>query len=95
MGNFSQAGELDPLVQLERQERERDRHWWDRRDLQRGRLGHREHVWDQPSDHNSGEGTVVLDAGRATYLFNPHLTVLFHAGPSNYNLTELCAALAP
>jgi hypothetical protein len=41
-----------------------------------------------------GEGTVILDAGTATFLFNPHLSVLFHAGPSNYDLTAFCSALS-
>jgi hypothetical protein len=41
-----------------------------------------------------GQGTVILDAGHASYLFDPHLHVLFQAGPSNYDLTTFCNALS-
>jgi hypothetical protein len=41
-----------------------------------------------------GTGTVFLDAGRATYLFDPHIHVLFHAGPASYDLAAFCSALA-
>jgi hypothetical protein len=39
-------------------------------------------------------GAVFLDAGRAEYLFDPHIHVLFHAGPASYDVEAFCAALA-
>lgn len=39
-------------------------------------------------------GVVQLDTGRATFLFDPHLNVLFHAGPASYDVEAFCAALA-
>jgi hypothetical protein len=41
-----------------------------------------------------GYGAVFLDAGRAEYLFDPHIHVLFHAGPASYDLAAFCGALA-
>lgn len=42
-----------------------------------------------------GKGAVFLDAGRAEFLFDPHVHVLFEAGPQEYDLPAFCAALAP
>lgn len=42
-----------------------------------------------------GEGVVFLDAGRALFLFDPHLHVLFQAGPASYDTAAFCAALSP
>ena len=42
-----------------------------------------------------GEGAILLDAGRAEFLFDPHIHVLFEAGPQQYDLAAFCAALAP
>ena len=39
-------------------------------------------------------GAVYLDTGRAEYLFDPHIHVLFHAGPASYDVPAFCAALA-
>jgi hypothetical protein len=39
-------------------------------------------------------GAVYLDTGRAEYLFDPHIHVLFHAGPASYDVAAFCAALA-
>ncbi len=39
-------------------------------------------------------GAVFLDTGRAEYLFDPHIHVLFHAGPASYDVAAFCAALA-
>jgi len=42
-----------------------------------------------------GQGAVILDAGRATYLFDPHIHELFHAGPVRYEDDgRVCGALA-
>jgi len=41
-----------------------------------------------------GYGAVTLDAGSATYVFDPDLQELFHAGPVRYDNELLCAALS-
>jgi len=41
-----------------------------------------------------GQGTIFLDAGRAIFLFDPHIHVLFEAGPASYDVAAFCAALA-
>jgi len=38
-------------------------------------------------------GSVFLDAGSARYLFDPHLHLLFQAGPSRYDEDVFCGAL--
>jgi hypothetical protein len=40
------------------------------------------------------QGSVILDAGHAVFLFDPHIHVLFQAGPSDYDLPAFCSALA-
>ena len=39
-------------------------------------------------------GSVILDVGRATFVFDPHIHVVFQAGPSQYDLDVVCGALA-
>ena len=39
-------------------------------------------------------GAVFLDVGRAEFLFDPHVHLLFHAGPASYDIAAFCAALA-
>jgi hypothetical protein len=41
-----------------------------------------------------GEGAVLLDTGRAAFLFDPHIHVLFEAGPQVYDTDAFCAALS-
>jgi len=41
-----------------------------------------------------GYGAVLLDVGRAEYLFDPHVHVLFQAGPASYDIAAFCAALS-
>ncbi|HEX6651567.1 MAG TPA: hypothetical protein VF072_02400 [Thermoleophilaceae bacterium] len=41
-----------------------------------------------------GQGAVFLDVGRAEFLFDPHIHVLFQAGPADYDIAAFCAALA-
>jgi hypothetical protein len=41
-----------------------------------------------------GYGAIFLDVGRAEFLFDPHIHLLFHAGPASYDIAAFCAALA-
>jgi len=41
-----------------------------------------------------GEGAIFLDVGHAEYLFDPHIHLLFQAGPASYDLDAFCAALS-
>jgi hypothetical protein len=41
-----------------------------------------------------GQGPIYLDAGRAIFVFDPHIHVLFEAGPASYDVAAFCAALA-
>lgn len=41
-----------------------------------------------------GQGPIYLDAGRAIFLFDPQIHVLFEAGPASYDVDAFCAALA-
>ena len=38
------------------------------------------------------QGSVILDVGYAVFLFDPHIHVLFQAGPSDYDLPAFCSA---
>jgi hypothetical protein len=38
-------------------------------------------------------GAVFLDVGRAEFLFDPHIHVLFQAGPASYDTVAFCGAL--
>ena len=42
-----------------------------------------------------GHGSVVLDAGRTEFLFDPRIHLLFQAGPEEFDVAAFCAALAP
>ena len=41
-----------------------------------------------------GYGNVILDTGRAEYLFDPHIHEVFHAGPAIYDTSAFCGALS-
>jgi hypothetical protein len=41
-----------------------------------------------------GQGPIYLDAGHAVFLFDPHIHVLFEAGPASYDTGAFCTALA-
>jgi hypothetical protein len=41
-----------------------------------------------------GQGPILLDAGRAAFVFDPHLHAQFEAGPASYDTEAFCAALS-